>query len=142
MNKKIDTYNLILFVLTFLGLALSAYLWYFQVNPDQNIPCTNDGCGHILSSPYSFIFGIPMAVYGFFFYAFLATLIFQRFFTKEKILENLIKLSLLAGLVFSLYLRYLEFFKIGAICPWCWVSFMIVLALCTTYLLKPKSSGK
>lgn len=141
-TNKVFSNNTILLILSILGMALSAYLWYYQTNPDLSIPCTNDGCGHILSSPYSFIFKIPMSVYGFFFYAYLATILLQRYFIKDKFLELLLKLSLLVGLIFSIYLRILEFFVIHSICAWCWISFMIVLALIATYFLRPNKSAK
>ncbi len=108
MNRKYLKY--ILFILSILGIILSAYLWKVQLQgEDLSIPCTtNGGCELVLTSKWSKIFGVPMSVYGFFFYAFLALLTFQRIFIEHKLIEKLTLLSIVWGIIFSVYLRYLE----------------------------------
>lgn len=139
MKKHINT---ILLILAIGGAALSAYLWWFQVTPHV-IPCTTgQGCSHVLDSEYSYIFGTPMSVFGFFFYTSLILVTFQRHFIKHKILNIILILQVAVGLLFSLYLRYLEFFVIEAICIWCWVSFIIVLLMTAALFIEKPSLKK
>ncbi len=139
MKKIIFSNNSILLFLSLAGMALSAYLWNFQVNPNLIVPCTGDGCKNLLKSEYSFVFKVPMAVFGFFYYSFLATIFLQRYFINHKFLNILTFFTILFGIIFSLYLRYLELFKIHSICSLCLISFMIILAVSITYFLRPKN---
>lgn len=115
------------------GLILSGYLWWYQVVGAQYIPCTISGCADVLTSDFGKMFGIPVAVYGFFYYAVIAIFIFQKFFIKNWVLDYMLYAGVVWGLVYSLYLRYLEFFKIGDICAWCWLSVLFVVLLCAIY---------
>ncbi|MCA9383278.1 vitamin K epoxide reductase family protein [Candidatus Dojkabacteria bacterium] len=142
MNRKYLKY--ILFILSILGIILSAYLWKVQLQgEDLSIPCTtNGGCELVLTSKWSKIFGVPMSVYGFFFYAFLALLTFQRIFIEHKLIEKLTLLSIVWGIIFSVYLRYLEFAKIGAHCTWCWISVLIIVLMAIVLSIDTSSEKK
>jgi len=132
--------NIIILTLSIIGIFLSSYLWAFQVT-DNIIPCSSSGCAHVLSDPHSFIFGVPMAAFGVAFYIALAYLAFQRFYIKHKVLKYSMSLLIFSGLIFSLYLRYLEFFVIKqGICQWCWGSFIIVLIISGLNLYEHKKN--
>ncbi len=120
-------------IISFLGILLSTYLWQVQAqaeSPDFFIPCTDNGCENVLTSDYSKLLGVPISVFGLFFYCFMALVSFQRIYISHKLLDYIFYALLAWGLVFSLYLRYLEFAKIGDVCIWCWVSFLMILAMC------------
>ncbi len=135
------TPNKLIMFLAFLGMLLSAYLWANHLN-DKPIPCTITSCEHVLSSEYAEMFGVPMGAYGFFFYAFVAFTAFIRFFVGHKVLDRLLLGLITWGIAFSLYLRYLEFVKIGGICEWCWMSVFIVVLLLFTFLIEKRQKSK
>lgn len=133
MKEFFDKYtNYILLALVLGGIALSSYLWWFQVT-DHIVPCSISGCEHVLTSEYSKILGVPMAVYGVFFYIALGYTIVQRMIIKHDLIERIFQLLMGWGIVFSVYLRYLEFAKIGQICAWCWLSVLIIVLMLGVY---------
>ena len=138
MSKNIKIAYIIIAII---GMALSAYLWWYQVT-DQFIPCTGSGCDDVLKSPYGKLFGVPMSVFGVFYYAVIFLLAFQKLFIKDKILNWLMLATILWGILFSVYLRYLEFFVIGNICIWCWGSVVLILILTLLYILENKYATK
>ncbi len=127
LNKSNRT-SIIILIISILGIFLSVYLWSFQVI-DRVIPCTDNGCEHVLTSEYSKMLGVPLSTYGFFYYCLLTLLAFERIFIKHKLIDNILYLSIGWGLLYSLYLRYLEFTKIGSVCMWCWISVVLVVML-------------
>lgn len=133
--------NKIILAISILGILLSLYLWNIQVQDpaQQLIPCTADGgCEEVLTSDVSKLFGVPIAVFGVFYYVILGLLAFQREFITHQILDKLLLVSILWGIIFSLYLRYLEFVEIGHVCVWCWVSVLFIVLITILYLWEEK----
>ena len=119
-------------LLAVLGIALSIYLWSIQVQEpaDLIVPCTtNGGCYDVLTGAYGKLWGIPMAVFGVFYYVFVLFTAFLREKIDDTLLFKFLVLEVVWGILFSLYLRFLEFYYIGDICSWCWLSVLIVLLL-------------
>lgn len=133
--------NKAIFLVSILGMALSAYLWWYQVAPGI-IPCTTGGCEHVLTSEYSKILGVPMATYGFFYYLAVAFIALQRNFVEHKFINRTLGALVIFGVLFSLYLRYIEFTKIHQICIWCWLSFLFTLILLAVYVFEQKAGKK
>lgn len=73
------------------------------------------GCETVASSSYSHIAGVNIAVFGIFGYIFILA---TAFFANDLARFGGFALSL-GGFGFSVYLTYLEIFKIEAICQWC-----------------------
>lgn len=141
--KKVQKLKILALILTATGMLLSAYLWYQTVDYDPNIPCTSfSNCGAVISGKYGKIFEVPVAALGFFYYGVIALLLFIWFYLEEKLIENLIFAGLMIGMVFTVYLRYLEFVKIGEICIWCWGSVAIIILLITTFVVTQKETSK
>lgn len=110
-----------------IGIVLSLYLWYVHTT-SSDIVCST-GCDKVIASEYGVMFGIPVGALGVAFYlmyGFLQVLVARY---KDEFTRNISNLWLMAGIIFTIYLRYLEFFKIGAICSWCWGSVVIILVL-------------
>jgi uncharacterized membrane protein len=112
------------FALAILGLAASAYLTYTHFTDSALAGCTETSgainCGKVTTSPQSVVFGIPVAVLGLAFYAFLVAIMSPyawRSGRREIALTRI--LSLVAGIGFVLYLLYAELFQIGSICLYC-----------------------
>lgn len=115
------------------GAVLSFYLFYSDV---INVPaiCPTNGCATVASSKYSRFLGIPVSLWGLIYYSAFSVI----FFIKDKLKDRFdlfFKFFLLAGIGFTVYLRYLEFFVIKAVCIWCWGSVLIVILLLILYLL-------
>lgn len=138
MNKiqfKIDPGKVFMISFAVFGMFLSAWLWRYKLN-EAEIPCSVSGCADVATGEYSMFLKTPVAAFGFFYYAFLTLLFFEKIFISHKILDFLIKIFLVLGWIFTIYLRYLEIFKIHDWCEWCWLSVMIMLVLAFGTILK------
>lgn len=124
---RIET--VLLLVLAVLGMILSAYLWWYKFQEGEAISCdiSGGGCDEILTGKYSEMFNIPIATWGFFFYATFFLVSFQKLFIKHFLIDSLLIGLLLSGILYTLWLRYLEFFVIGGWCQWCWLSVIIIV---------------
>ena len=92
------------------------------------------GCETVANSSYSHIAGVNVAVFGIVGYV---ALLLTAFFANDLARFGGFAISL-GGFGFSLYLTYLELFKIEAICQWCVanaVLMTIAFLLNTTRLL-------
>lgn len=123
--------NAILMILSGLGALISLYLWDATINQSEIICFT--GCEKVLASDYGKLFGVPVAAFGFGFYSLLALLFYFRSHISHYVLERVVSVILVGGVIFTLYLRYVEFFLIGDICMWCWGSVVVLSALVALY---------
>jgi uncharacterized membrane protein len=118
--------------LALLGLGVAAYLAYVEITHVEAICGPIGACNIVRSSPYAQIFGIPIAVLGVLFYLLVGVL-----WAGQKYLPGrwagLVEVELLglsvAGLLFSIYLTWLELFVIQAVCAWCLSSAVITTVL-------------
>ncbi len=133
--KKIDLKKIML-MLSVMGALLSLYLVYTTVTKNYAI-CPNNGCEVVGSSKYSYFLGLPVAMWGLGYYLALFLLILKSH--ENKVFMEYFKYLLIIGIIFTLYLRYLEFFVIGAICIWCWISVVVIALMTVAYLMYRKS---
>ncbi len=128
MNKS----TRIAFVASIIGFIDSAYLTFVKFT-DTPIYCTPGlgDCTTVQNSQYSELWGISLALLGSLTY--LALIVLYLFGQKIRFLKpasfHLIFGLGLFGFLFSLYLTYLEFFVIRALCQWC-----VLSALCMTVI--------
>ena len=82
-------------------------------------PCSIGSCETVLTSQYSTVAGIPVALFGAGYYlaAFLGTAIYID--SKKKIFFNLVRILVSIGFLATLGLVYLQLFVIHAICLYC-----------------------
>ena len=128
-NTKITLY--VLFVLFFAGLIDSSYLSYkhfFEPLSTCSIGLFGN-CGEVLHSPYSVIFGIPVAVFGIVHYLILSFLIIMAIALDDFLYKRFSFIQTAIGVVFSAYLTFLQVFIIKAMCPYCLLSAVISLSL-------------
>ena len=118
-----------------LGIGVATYI--FIADSTAGAPTClvgGGGCETVAHSSYSHIAGINIAVFGIIGWVLiLATAFFGNDYAR---LAGF--LVALGGFGFSIYLTYLQIWKIEAICPWCVtdaVLMTIVFALNTTRLL-------
>lgn len=139
MKLKI-TFPQITLALNLFGLAVSIFLWYSEATANV-MGCLTGGCVAVLTSPYSKILGIPIAVWGVAFYGTGALLAFIRLF-DEHIVPKILSWMHGAGSVLgSIYFFYLEIAFIHAICFWCKFSTATTIALLVVVLLELRQNG-
>lgn len=118
--------NRLIFIFSILGLVISTFLAYeyLQTTP-MNCPLTGSGCDIVRKSEYSHIFGISIPYLGVFFYIFMAAASIWLIQAPSKLINNLRFVAGTVGLIFGIYLTYLEAFVILAYCFWCVSSFIV-----------------
>jgi uncharacterized membrane protein len=121
-------------VLALCGLLVSAYLLLYKLGVVGSMVCgAGGGCERVQASPYAMFLGVPVAAYGVGGYLVLLAIALSGL--REPQLARPAATRWLAGLsalgvAFSLYLLWLELFVIHAICRWCSVSGVLILAIC------------
>lgn len=113
-----------------LGAFVSAYLWLYKLGVIGTLTCGAGGCETVQLSPYSRFLGVEVALIGLLGYLGLlglALLSLQPRLVSAR--WPVTALAVLSGgaLAFTLYLKYLEFFVIGAVCRWCVVSAGLIM---------------
>jgi uncharacterized membrane protein len=111
------------YIIAGLGLAISIYLTLYHY---AGVPlvCSDSGiinCASVLNSPYAYVFGIPVAVFGIIFFLAMLALLFIN--SMDAILIwNLI------GIGTVVYLLDIERL-VGHVCAWCTAVHIIVMVL-------------
>jgi uncharacterized membrane protein len=120
-------------VLALLGGLDSVYLLLAKFGLIGGLSCTiSHSCDMVNSSSYSEFLGIPVAGIGLAGYVVLfglAILAIQPRWLDEPLPDRLLSLLAGVGVVFTLYLTYAELFILGAICQWCVVSQLLIVAI-------------
>jgi uncharacterized membrane protein len=115
------------------GMGVALYLSYVETQMVEAICGPVGDCNTVQSSPYSRLFGVlPVGVIGAVGYvAILVAWLASR--RGSEVLARLASIALLGftlfGVLFSLYLTYLEPFVIRAVCIWCLTSAVIITLL-------------
>ena len=121
MNSR-RTLIALLLVLSFLGLADSWYLFQSAIT-DTALSCNIggglDGCNAVAKSPYSHLFGVPLALYGVGFYAFLFVLAAALAFLPKRSLYRASYLAAIFGALASVAFLLVQFLLIKAVCIYC-----------------------
>ena len=137
----------IIAALALAGIFVALYLTLYKMGAIGELSCRIGSCETVNSSPWALFLGAPVAAWGVGFYivVFAVALagLSQRHAGSRRLSLALVLLSGW-GVVFSSWLTYLELFVIHAICQWCVVSAVIVLAIFLTSLLdylSRRSSG-
>jgi uncharacterized membrane protein len=112
------------FVLALAGLGVSTYLTVAHFTEATLAGCSETkglvDCTKVTTSPQSYVFGIPVAVLGLAFYVFVVAIMSPWAWRAARREIHLVRIaSLVAGIVFVLYLLYAELFTIGSICLYC-----------------------
>lgn len=116
MKNKFILYSLII---GFIGFFVSAYLTVMHY---KNIvpPCTATfGCETVLTSKYSMIGPIPLALTGALFFLFIMFLCLLIITNYKKIFLDLFYLSSAIGLLVSFVLIYIQAGVLHAFCQYC-----------------------
>jgi uncharacterized membrane protein len=119
------------------GLGVALYLAYVEVTGTQAVCGPVGDCNTVQLSPYAYILGIPVGVLGVIGYVVLAGVwLVARAGPVAMRSPAALAVWLMAagGVLFSIYLTFLEPFVIGATCIWCLNSavIMTLILLATT----------
>jgi uncharacterized membrane protein len=118
----------------FVGMIDTAYLGMSSLQGFV-VPCgLSGGCDEVLNSPYSRVFGLSIAWFGFSFYAFVAGCSLFSVFGFPRSL----RLSLGASVPafgFTLYLLHVQAFVLKAFCQYCLLSALLVTLILGCHLL-------
>ena len=118
-------------ILILLGLADSVFLtWEHYALTSVGCPVSPwINCLAVTSSKYSEIFGIPLALLGSIYYVFLFFFLTK---SKEKMFKHFFLITSSFGVLFSIYLIYVQAFAIGLFCLYCLISSVIsfLILLC------------
>ncbi|MCW5873568.1 MAG: vitamin K epoxide reductase family protein [Anaerolineales bacterium] len=127
----------ILIVLSILGILDAAYLTYVKVIED-GVCAVGGGCAIVNTSPYASLWGIPIAAIGGAAYVvMLIVLLLEERSDFFAINGGLIVFGLsLIGVLYSVYLTYLELYVIHAICPFCVISAVILVAMLIVSIMR------
>lgn len=111
--------------LALVGFTDSAFLLAKRVS-GAPIPCfITSGCDAVSKSPYSVLFGVPLAAWGVLFYLAIGFLALLYMDTKNLLVGKLLALATLLGFLSSAYFIYIQKFKIGAFCIYCILSAVV-----------------
>jgi uncharacterized membrane protein len=110
-------------VLAVAGLAVSAYLTYEHVTASTTLACPDTGrvnCVKVTTSSYATVAGVPVAVLGLLFFVALLPLVSPPAWAAPSPWVHRLRLAWAAvGQVSTLYLVWVELFRVHAICLWC-----------------------
>jgi uncharacterized membrane protein len=121
MDKRLLNFSMLLAVL---GLLVSIYMTIYKYTENSAMCIGNGGCSTVNASPYSEVNGIPVALIGVIGYgAILGTLWLEKRTSLSRNNTTLFVFGMgLTGFIFTVYLIYIEFAKIKALCPFCLTS--------------------
>jgi uncharacterized membrane protein/thiol-disulfide isomerase/thioredoxin len=119
--------------LTLIGLGVAGYLAYVETQAVAAVCGPVGDCNAVQTSEYAYLFGVlPIGVLGVVGYVLILIAWLWGRLRSDRLAEAapLIVFGLTAfGVVFSLYLTFLEPFVIQAVCIWCLTSAVIMMLL-------------
>jgi uncharacterized membrane protein len=131
-------------VLALAGLGVAGYLtWVHYADLEPICAGGSGGCERVQNSEYAELAGVPVALLGLVGYA----AILGSLALPGDAGRFAGALLALAGFGFSAWLTYVELFEIDAICQWCVVSAVLMIALAVVTSLRfvaprPAESGR
>ena len=128
VNKTLISFNRYIFVLSLIGIIIAIYVLQSFVRQSP-IVCINTGCELVRKNPASYLYGIPVPAFGLVGYSLMAILAFLRTTVNDKRLVKGIMAIAVFGVGFVSWFTYTELFVIKAICTWCAVSAINMIAI-------------
>jgi uncharacterized membrane protein len=130
-------------LLALVGLFVALYLWLHALGFGGAIKCgASGGCETVQTSQWAVFLGLPVAFYGVagYFAVLVVALASLRPAALAQRKWNVILVGLVSvGLLFTIYLTYLELFVIHAICRWCVGSAAIITLIWIVSILSLRS---
>jgi uncharacterized membrane protein len=120
------------------GLFVALYLTLYKLGYIGNLVCAVGSCEVVQTSKWATLLGYPVAVWGVVYYVGVLAISLAGLspsLVDDKRLSQLLVVITATGVLFSLWLTYLELFVIEAICMWCVVSAVLAAVLFVIALL-------
>ncbi|HEY2376862.1 MAG TPA: vitamin K epoxide reductase family protein [Gemmatimonadaceae bacterium] len=109
-------------LIALIGVFLSLYLTLYKLGYIGTLACGSGSCEYVQLSKWGDFLGLPVAAWGVGYYLVVLVLSFagvqERFAKSARLTKTLVYVTGL-GLLFSIWLTYLELFVIHALCRWC-----------------------
>jgi uncharacterized membrane protein len=146
-----QTLPYILIVAGIIGCAASFVLTYDKIHvltdPNYNPPCNINpilSCGSVMSKAQASLLGVPNTVFGLIAFSMLLTfgILLAGGAKVKKWVWLAAQLAAVIGVIFMHYLFFQGVYRINAICPWCFVVWMITIPTfwyITIYNLREKN---
>lgn len=139
MNKRMLTA-----LVALAGVFVALYLTLYKLGYIGTLVCSVGSCETVQTSRWATLFGMPVATWGVVFYV--AVLALSLWGLSDAMSDSRrisVALTVMAGtgVLFSLWLTYLELFVIHAICQWCVMSAILVTVLFVLAVLDLREVG-
>ena len=132
-------------LLALIGLFVALYLTMYKTGMIGSISCSIGSCETVNTSRWSTFLGLPVAAWGLGFYvtALAVAIVGSSDRWADERGPAIIMVALSGwGVLFSLWLTYLELFVIHAVCMWCVISAIIVTLIFITSVLDLRELSK
>jgi len=127
MNKR-----MLVALVALAGVFVASYLTLYKLGYIGTLACAVGSCETVQTSKWATLFGFPVGAWGVAYYLFVLALALAGLtgplVDSRRLSEILLGVTGF-GLVFSLWLTYLELFVIHAICQWCVISAILAAVL-------------
>jgi uncharacterized membrane protein len=120
------------------GVFVALYLSLYKLGYIGSLVCAVGSCEVVQTSRWASLLGVPVAVWGVAFYVVVlgVTLVgLSPALADSRRVSQLLVAMTGTGVLFSLWLTYLELFVIDAICMWCVISAVLATLLFLVCLL-------
>jgi uncharacterized membrane protein len=138
IKNKLILYSAILAFFGFLDAAYLTVLHYKNIIP----PCSLHGCEKVLSSTYSTVGPIPVAVLGVIFYLTVIIVCLLILIEGMKQLLRFFHFVAAVGFLVSIILFFIQFYIIHSFCQYCILSEVISVGIFLLSLLKAREDRK
>src|SRR3990167_4832041 len=136
MNLIKSNLFIILLALSFLGFLDSVYLTILHYK-NAFPPCSiTSGCEKVLTSAYSMLGPMPIALFGSIFYLAVIVLCLFLITNYKKIYLNILYPLIFAGFIISVVLFAIQAFILHSFCQYCVLSEVITAALLALVILR------
>ena len=110
--------------LVVVGLLVSIYMTIYKITSNNAMCLGNGDCSTVNASRYAEVYGIPVATIGI--AGYFAILMAHWYERRDKFFEQYSPMLIfglaLTGFLFTVYLIYVEFALLHALCPFCLTS--------------------
>lgn len=115
-------------IISLIAFFIASYLSILHFK-DSVPPCTFSGCEVVLTSKYSEVFGVPVALYGAIFYLLLTVLSTILITSYNKRVNLIFVLLSSAGFISTLYFLFLQTALIKEFCQYCIITEILSLSI-------------
>ncbi|MDB4883895.1 MAG: hypothetical protein JWL95_2661, partial [Gemmatimonadetes bacterium] len=114
------------------GVFVALYLTLYKLGYIGTLACAVGSCEKVQTSKWATFLGVPVGAWGVGYYVAVLAMALAGLtarYADSRALSQLLVGVTAIGLLFSLWLTYLELFVIDAICQWCVISAILATAL-------------